>query len=69
MGDLDCRDVRDDLHSLLLNELTDEELSPILAHLAGCEGCKLALTQHARLLGILKTEFPDLNRVIQGHNN
>lgn len=64
-----CQDVRDELHSLLMDELSDDESGPILSHLAECKECRLALTQHSKLLGHLVTYFPGLNVSSESRGN
>lgn len=60
-SNLPCEEVRDELHSLLMDELSDEESKPILDHLSICSECRMALAQHSKLLGHLVAHFPDLN--------
>lgn len=63
-SELSCAEARDELHSLVCNELTDEEATPVLAHLAKCGECRAVLNQHARLSGILRDEMPSITRTV-----
>jgi anti-sigma factor RsiW len=57
---LTCEEVRDELHSLVMNELEEWEAEPILIHLAGCRACRQALSEHAQLAGALSEHMPAL---------
>lgn len=53
-----CEAVRDLLYLVLCNELEVDEASQVYAHLAGCEACRKALSEQARMLGFLEQTMP-----------
>jgi anti-sigma factor RsiW len=63
-GELKCEQVRDDLHSFLMNELDESEASAISSHLATCEECRQALREHVELFGLLRENADLLTRIL-----
>lgn len=63
-SDLNCATVRDDLHSYLMNELSEEEFAAVSAHLATCEACRKVLREHVELFGILRENSDLLARLL-----
>lgn len=61
--ELNCESVRDDLHSFLMNELSEEEVRLVSAHLATCEECRAALREHVELFGLLREHSDILGRL------
>ncbi len=61
--DLICESVRDDLHSFLMNELSEDEVRVVSAHLTTCEECRAALREHVELFGLLREHSDILNRL------
>lgn len=63
-SDLDCATVRDDLHSFLMNELSEVEFGDVSAHLATCEACRGVLREHVELFGMLRENADLLARLL-----
>lgn len=57
-----CSEVLDDLFSLVEGELPDDEAAVLLRHLTGCKSCRAAMTQHARLAGMLREHMPFVSK-------
>jgi anti-sigma factor RsiW len=62
--ELNCESVRDDLHSFLMNELSDGDVRRVVAHLAACEDCRQALREHVELFGLLREHSDLLGRLL-----
>lgn len=63
-SDLNCATVRDDLHSFLMNELSEVEFGHVSAHLASCKACRDALREHVELFGVLRENADLLARLL-----
>jgi anti-sigma factor RsiW len=63
-SDLNCATVRDDLHSYLMNELSEGEFRDVSAHLATCAACRSALREHVELFGMLRENADLLSRLL-----
>jgi len=57
---MDCEEVRDLLHAFVTDELEDEEVRPLLRHLADCVPCRSAMAEHVKLAGVLRAAMPTL---------
>lgn len=67
--EMSCEDVLDLMHSFVSNELEPEESRPILEHLANCEACRKAMSEHVRLAGKLSEHMPRLGKLyFTAHN-
>ena len=61
--EMSCDDVRDLLHAFVSNELENDDLKQVLAHLADCESCRKAIAEHVRLAGKLSEHMPSLGKL------
>ena len=43
MAEFDCEETKRHVHEYLHNELSDQELQDITAHLANCDSCEFAV--------------------------
>jgi anti-sigma factor RsiW len=62
--ELNCESVRDDLHSFLMNELSEKDVRVVGSHLAHCEECRRALREHVELFGLLRENSDLLGRLL-----
>lgn len=63
-SDLECEQIRDELHSFLMNELTQKEAKVVGDHLVSCEACRKALREHVELFGMLREHSDVLARLL-----
>ena len=61
---MSCENVRDELHALICNELDEAEAIPVLEHLKGCQSCRQAMGEHAKLAGIMTEHLPSITRTV-----
>ena len=57
---MDCEEVKDLLHAFVTDELEDDEVRPILRHLAECTPCRGVMAEHVKLVGVLRANMPPL---------
>jgi len=63
-SDLNCATVRDDLHSFLMNELSEGDFRDVSEHLATCDACRQVLREHVELFGVLRENADLLARLL-----
>ena len=54
MAEFDCQETKRHVHEYLHNELSDQELADITAHLANCDSCESAYDLENTINGVIE---------------